>query len=71
MNSRSAVELSVIVPVGSRQADAAELHAEYKAGLDALGQHYELIFVLDGPRDDFAPGLRELLATASSSQSSA
>ncbi len=31
------VELSVIVPVGSRQADPATLHAEYKAGLDTLG----------------------------------
>ena len=30
--------MSVIVPVGSRHADARELHAEYKAGLDALGQ---------------------------------
>jgi glycosyltransferase involved in cell wall biosynthesis len=55
------VELSVIVPVGSRQADPATLHAEYKAGLDTLGQRYELIFVLDGPREKFAAGLRTLL----------
>jgi glycosyltransferase involved in cell wall biosynthesis len=55
------VELSVIVPVGSRQADPATLHAEYKAGLDKLGQRYELIFVLDGPREKFAAGLRTLL----------
>ena len=32
----SGIEMSVIVPVGSRHADARELHAEYKAGLDAL-----------------------------------
>ena len=55
------VELSVIVPVGSRQAAPATLHAEYKAGLDALGQRYELIFVLDGPHEKFAAGLRTLL----------
>jgi glycosyltransferase involved in cell wall biosynthesis len=55
------VELSVIVPVGSRQADAVELYREYKAGLDSLGQHYEIIFVLDGPRAEFAAGLQSLL----------
>ena len=55
------VELSVIVPVGTRQADPAALYAEYKAGLDSLGHDYEMIFVLDGPRDKFAAGLRALL----------
>ena len=58
---KSDVELSVIVPVGSRHANARELHDEYKAGLGALGQVYELIYVLDGPREVFANGLRELL----------
>jgi len=55
------VELSVIVPVGGRQADPATLYAEYKAGLDALRERYEMIFVLDGPREKFATGLRALL----------
>ncbi|MGH8249926.1 MAG: glycosyltransferase [Steroidobacteraceae bacterium] len=55
-------ELSVIVPVGRRHADAVELHAEYRSGLDALGQSYELIYVLDGPCSEFAAGLRRLLA---------
>jgi glycosyltransferase involved in cell wall biosynthesis len=55
-------ELSAIVPVGDRHADALELHAEYKAALDDLGQSYELIYVLDGPHDSFAAGLRNLLA---------
>ena len=59
---KSSVAISVIVAVGSRQADAAELYAEYKAGLDALDQDYELIFVLDGPQPRFAAALRELLA---------
>jgi glycosyltransferase involved in cell wall biosynthesis len=57
----SDVELSVIVPVGPRHANAAELYAEYKAGLDALGQAYEMIFVLDGPCETFAAGLRALI----------
>ena len=58
---RPDIELSVIVPVGGRSANAVQLHAEYKAGLDALGQAYELIFVLDGSREKFAAGLRSLL----------
>lgn len=58
---RADIELSVIVPVGKRSADAVQLHAEYKTGLDALGQNYELIFVLDGPREQFAANLRSLL----------
>lgn len=56
------VEISVIVPVGRRHAHPADLYGQYKAGLDALGQPYEMIFVLDGRRDDFANGLRELLS---------
>jgi glycosyltransferase involved in cell wall biosynthesis len=55
------VELSVIVPVGARHADAVELYREYRAGLDKLGQPYELIFVLDGPRARFSDGLQSLL----------
>ncbi|MDP9140870.1 MAG: glycosyltransferase [Pseudomonadota bacterium] len=49
------------MPVGGRFSGASRLYAEYKAGLDALGQSYELIFVLDGPREKFADGLRSLL----------
>lgn len=60
--SNSQLELSVIVPVGDRNADAIELHGEYKTGLDALGQTYELIYVLDGACENFASGLRHLLA---------
>ena len=55
-------DLSVIVPVGSRRSPAAALHAEYKAGLAALGRSYELIYVLDGPCEEFATALRELLS---------
>jgi glycosyltransferase involved in cell wall biosynthesis len=50
MSDRKAeVQLSVIVPVGQRHADMADLYAEYKKGLAALGLTYEFIFVLDGP----------------------
>ena len=59
----SNTELSVIVPVGSRHADAAGLHAEYQAGLDALRRPYELIFVLDGPQQDLRSGLQKLIAS--------
>ena len=58
------VDVSLIVPVGRRQSDAAALYAEYKAGIDATGQRYEMIFVLDGPQPKFAPELRELIGQA-------
>jgi glycosyltransferase involved in cell wall biosynthesis len=54
--------VSVVVPVGSRFGDARKLYAEYKAGLDALPMPYELLFVLDGPRQEFSEQLQELLA---------
>ena len=52
--SRLPVDISAIVPVGGRHADPVELYAEYRAGLEALGRSYEIIFVLDGPREKFA-----------------
>lgn len=55
------VDVSVIVPVGTRHSDVATLYAEYKAGLDALGLVYEIIFVLDGPQPRFASALRQLI----------
>ncbi len=58
----SSIAISVIVPVGQRHADARPLIAEYEAGLDALGQDYELIFVLDGPNPKFSDALRQLIA---------
>ena len=58
---KTGVEISVIVPVGERQVNAADLYAEYMKGLDDTGQDFEMIFVLDGPHERFAAGLRELL----------
>jgi glycosyltransferase involved in cell wall biosynthesis len=51
----AATRFSVVIPVGSRQADLAELYDEYRRGLNALGRPYETIFVLDGPQ----PGVME------------
>jgi glycosyltransferase involved in cell wall biosynthesis len=44
------VDLSVIVPVGNRVDDLDELHRSYVRGLDELGLRYELVYVIDGPR---------------------
>jgi glycosyltransferase involved in cell wall biosynthesis len=63
MNERkSAVNLSVIIPVGERHSPPEELYAEYTAGIAATGLTYEIIFVLDGPNDAFASSLERMLA---------
>lgn len=54
------MKLSIIVPVSSRNANVADLYADYKHGAQATGLSYELIFVLDGPHPDVAEGLRKL-----------
>lgn len=54
------VQISVIVPVGPRFSDAEEIYRDYKSGIESLGLTYELIFVLDGPRKNFAEGLTRL-----------
>ena len=56
------VEISVIIPVGTRQAsDIARLYAEYEAVLCAIGMPFECIFVLDGLRPAAAAALQPLL----------
>src|SRR5688572_33395852 len=64
--SKIPVEVSAIVPVGGRYADPVELYTEYHAGLEALGRSYEIIFVLDGPREKFEAGLKRLAASGAS-----
>jgi glycosyltransferase involved in cell wall biosynthesis len=54
--------VSIIVPVGERQAPMADLYADYKSGLRALGIPYELIFVLDGPQPTAERALLSLVA---------
>jgi glycosyltransferase involved in cell wall biosynthesis len=58
----AARQVSVIVPVGERQADAEELYWDYKAALIARGVPHEFIFVLDGPQPVFRAGLDRLAA---------
>jgi glycosyltransferase involved in cell wall biosynthesis len=63
MNAAEQAEaVSVIVPVGERQADAEELYRDYKAALVARGAPHEVIFVLDGPQPAFRAGLDRLAA---------
>jgi glycosyltransferase involved in cell wall biosynthesis len=58
------VDVSVIIPVGSRHAaDILALFADYEAGLQALGSAYEVIVVLDGPRPEVAADVRRLLCS--------
>lgn len=61
MKTQQATFLSVIVPVGSRCNDIGSLYAEYKAGVVAVGTPFEFIFVLDGPHEEAARELDELL----------
>jgi hypothetical protein len=55
------VEISVIIPVGRRFADAAELYTEYLQGLRQLNASFEVIYVLDGPNPPFARELDALI----------
>ena len=54
--------VSVIIPVGERRSPVADLYAEYKLGLKALGVPFEMIFVLDGPQPSFEGPLTALIA---------
>jgi len=60
MQPHTVKTLSVIVPVGWRCADAADLYTGYKHGLESLALPYQMIFVLDGPNPKFAAGLEQL-----------
>ena len=44
------IEVSAIIPVGTRTDNLLDLHANYKRGLDACGVTYEMIYVIDGTR---------------------
>jgi glycosyltransferase involved in cell wall biosynthesis len=66
VGSASGVELSVIIPVGARHADARDLLTKYKAGLDALACSYQIVFVIDGPRREFTAALQQLMAAGES-----
>jgi hypothetical protein len=61
LNPNAAGLLSVVVPVGSRHAQMAELYAEYKQGLSAAADRIEFIFVLDGSHPRVLADLRGLV----------
>lgn len=46
------LDISVVVPVGKRVDDLESLHREYRRGLDECGLSYEMIYVLDGNREE-------------------
>ena len=52
--------LSVIIPVTERPSDAKDIYHDYRAALDRLDIPYEMIFVLDGPFQDFRKELEGL-----------
>ena len=54
----TSVQLSVIVPVGSRYDDVSSVLDAYHTVLDGLDVDYELIYVLDGPQPDVLEILR-------------
>ena len=60
ISAKQPLELSVVIPVGERTDDIAALHADYREGLDACGVTYEMIYVLDGPRQEVRERLLEL-----------
>lgn len=59
---RETVEISAVVPVGERYDATGRLATEYVRALRTLGKRFELIFVLDGRRDEFLPKLKEMAA---------
>ena len=61
MNGKSApLQLSGIVVVGERRDDLASLAREYWAALSATQQTFELIFIIDGHRQDAVSALAQV-----------
>lgn len=59
-NRSSSKSVSVIIPVTERVDNATDLHRDYSAALDRLNIEYELIYVLDGPFQNFREQLCRL-----------
>lgn len=53
------VALSVVIPIYNEEAGLEGLFARLYSALDALKEHYEIVFVDDGSRDKSAAILRE------------
>jgi glycosyltransferase involved in cell wall biosynthesis len=58
---KSGIQLSVIVPVGTRHADLKALHRDYRQALDDIGRSHEIIYVLDGPIPEATAALEQLM----------
>lgn len=58
--SRSAPDVSVVVPIVERYGNLPQLYQEFAAELTRLGQSSEFIFVVDDSQRGALPGLREL-----------
>lgn len=54
---------SVIVPVGTRVGDLADILRENAAAMEGAGLAFEFIVILDGPKPDLVEHLRTLSAT--------
>lgn len=61
LTPRTAVDISVIVPIGRRRVDIPALHAEYRAALDRTGRKVEFIYVVDGKCEDAGPAVAQLV----------
>ena len=57
------IELSVIIPISERNDPVKELYFEYKAGIEAIGKRYEIIYVIDGSHDHALEELKTLSKT--------
>src|SRR6266704_364960 len=60
VSGNTPVQLSAIIPVGPRHANATDIYADYAKGLRSTNLSYEVIFVLDGPYPQFSAQLEEL-----------
>jgi glycosyltransferase involved in cell wall biosynthesis len=57
MDRERPIEISVVVPVGTRRADIAALYQDYRMALRELARPHEFIFVLDGNYPDVLASL--------------
>jgi glycosyltransferase involved in cell wall biosynthesis len=59
--NKPSLDISAIVPVGARRDDLARLIDEYAEGLRRAGASFEVIVVMDGPRDDLMKALERMI----------
>ena len=59
-NSKTMIDVAVIVPVSERYDAVHELYDAYKKALQSTGYNYEFTYVLDGPFPDVLDELKKL-----------